>query len=215
VAQREELRAQLRALPTRELDQFDELDARARRLTEQHERLCDELDRLPAPRRLRLALRGDSQLVDRTRLTSAIDGVRTQLERTLAGRTALGRRLGDPGAIREQRDGLINFTQAVQRTLIRRRDEVADRELATSPAWTRDALGERPKPGWERDRWDHAARTMARYRIEHNIVDPRNPLGPEPTDPAARVDYERAQRAREQLAHELGRDDPGHQLAVT
>jgi hypothetical protein len=215
VAQLEHLRTQLHALPTRELDQLDELDARARTLTEQHERLRGELDRLPGPRRLRLARHGDPLLVDRTRLTSSIEGISTQLNRTLAERTALGRRLGDPSAVREERDGLINAAHALRRTLTQRSNELADHELATNPAWARAALGDRPEHGWERDRWDHAAQTIARYRIEHDITDTRDPIGPPPADPRQRADYERAQQACEQLAHELGRDTPSHQLELS
>jgi conjugative relaxase-like TrwC/TraI family protein len=212
VAQLEQLRAQLHALPTRELDQLDALEDRARTLTDQHERLRDELDRLPGPRRLRL--RGDPHLVDRTRLLSSIEGVRVQLDRTLAERAALGRRLGDPTAIREERDGLINATQVLRRRLSEQRDELADRELATNPGWAREALGERPQGGWERDRWDHAAQTIARYRIEHDITDTQDALGQRPAEPERRADYERAQQAREQLAHELGRDPPSYELEL-
>jgi conjugative relaxase-like TrwC/TraI family protein len=213
--QLEDLRAQLHALPTRELDRLDELDARARTLTEQHERLRDELDRLPAPRHLRLGRGGDSHIVDRTRLISSIEGARTQLDRTLAERAALGRRLGDPGTIREERDGLINAAQALRRAVTQQRNELADRELVKNPAWAREALGERPKQGWERDRWDHAARTIARYRIEHDITDTHDPLGPPPSDAGQRADHERAQQVREQLAHELGRDPPSHELELS
>jgi conjugative relaxase-like TrwC/TraI family protein len=213
VAQLEQLRAQLHALPARELDQLDELDARARTLTEQHERLSDELDRLPGPRRPRLR-GGDSHLVDRTRLLSSIEAVRAQLDRALAERAALARRLGDPSAVREERDGLVNAARALRRTLSRQRDELADRELETNPGWAREALRERPQGGWERDRWDHAAQTIARYRIEHDITDTQDALGPPPPDPAQRADYERAQQAREQLAHELGRDPPSHELEL-
>jgi conjugative relaxase-like TrwC/TraI family protein len=215
VAQLEQLRAQLQALPTRELDQLDDLDARACTLTEQHARLRDELDCLPGPRRLHLVRHGDPHLVDRTRLISSIEGVRTQLDRIIAERAALRRELGDPGAIREERHGLINAAQTLRRTITQQRNELAGRELATNPAWAREALGERPKQGWERDRWDHAAQTIARYRIEHEITDTRDPLGPAPADPGQRADYERAQQAREQLAHELGREAPSHELELS
>jgi hypothetical protein len=215
VAQLEQLRAQLHALPTGELDQLDALDARARTLTNQHKRLRDELDRLPSPRRLRLGRHRDPQLVDRARLTSSIEGVRAQLDRALAERAALGCRLGDPSAIREERDGLISAAQALRRTLSQQRDQLADRDLATNPGWARETLGERRQGGWERDRWDHAAQTIARYRIEHDITDTQDALGPPPADPAARADYERVQQAREQLAHELGRDPAGHELELT
>jgi hypothetical protein len=149
--QLEELRAQLHALPTCELDQLDQLDTRARTLAEQHERLRDELDRLPGPRRLCLTRHGDPHLVDRTRLLSSIEGVRTQLDRTLAERTALARRLGDPRAVREERDGLINAAQA-------NCDERSRNSATSSPTATRHQprLGPRntrrtTEHGWQRE----------------------------------------------------------------
>jgi hypothetical protein len=213
-SQLDTLRAQLQSLPTSELARLDDLDARARTLTHQHDRLRQELDRLPPPpgRRL-LRLREDPHLVDRTRLTSALTGAHTQLEQTLAERATLARQLGDTDAIREERDGLTNATNTLQRTCTELRNALADRELVTDPAWAREALGEPPHERWERDRWNDAARTIARYRIEHDITT-SDPLGPPPTNPTQRAHYEHAQQAREQLNHELGREPHGLDLGL-
>jgi hypothetical protein len=213
--QLERLRAQLQALPTRELAQFDELDARARMLTEERDLLRGELAELPASRERRFGRGEDAHLVDRTRLSSALAGAEDQLQRTLTQRATLGRQLGDITAIREDRDGLTNATNTLQREHTELRDELAERELAAQPAWTRVTLGERPQRNWDAERWDHAARTIARYRIEYDITDTSDPLGPQPAQREQRADHERAQRAREQLAHELERETPSHELDLS
>jgi len=209
--QLDRLNAQLRALPTQELAQIDDLDARARTLTAQRDLLHSDVERLPPPRNRRLGRSDDPHLVDRTRLTSALTGTQRELDRTLAQRAAFARQLGDTDAIREERDALTNATTALRCTLLERRNELAERELATRPAWAREALGERPDHGWQAERWDHAARTIARYRIHHDITDTHNPLGPPPTDPHQRADYQRARQALQQL----GRDAPSHELDLT
>jgi chromosome segregation ATPase len=209
-AQLDHLRSQLETLPTDELTRLDELETRALALTEQRDQLRQELDQLPAPRRWR-----DRHVIDRTRLTSALSGAETQLEHTLSERARLARQIGDPEMIREEHDGLLNATQALRQTLNHERDRRAERELAANPAWAREALGERPEHGWARERWDHAAQTITRYRIEHDITDPQDTLGPPPSDPTQHADYEQAQQACEQLAHELGRNEPSHQLDLS
>jgi conjugative relaxase-like TrwC/TraI family protein len=209
-AQLDQVRSQLEALPTGELTRLDELQTRALVLTEQRDQLRQELDQLPAPRRWR-----DRHVIDRTRLTSALAGAETQLEHTLSESARLARQIGDPEAIRQEHDGLVNAAQALRQTLNHERDQRAEREIAANPGWAQEALGERPDQGWARESWDRAARIIARYRIEHDITDPHDTLGPLPSDQTQRADYERAQQAREQLAHELGHDDASHQLDLS
>jgi hypothetical protein len=62
--------------------------------------------------------------------------------------------------------------------------------------------------------WDRAARTLARYRIEYEIPEHADPRGTRPADPQQRLDYQRALRARDQLAQQLARQTPGHELDV-
>jgi conjugative relaxase-like TrwC/TraI family protein len=213
--QLERLRAQLQALPTVELAQLDELDARARTLAEERDLLRGELEQLPAARERRFRRGEDAHVVDRTRLSSALAATEDQLERTLTQRSTLSRQLGDIAAIREERDGLADATSTLQREHTDLRNELAERELAAQPAWTRETLGNRPQRAWDAERWDHAARTIARYRIEYAIPDTGDPLGPQPTDREQRADRERAQRALDQLAHALSREAPGHQLEIS
>jgi len=186
-----------------------------RELSERRDALRRDLDRLPEPRQRRFGRSEDPHLVDRTRLASALAGAEDQLERTLTHRAALARELGDPAAIHEDRDGLTSAIDRLARQHTELRNELADREVARRPQWARDALGERPDRHSDAERWDQAARTLARYRIEYEIPERGDPLGAAPANAEQRHDYERAERAREQLARELGRDAPGHELDLS
>ena len=212
--QLERLRAQLAALPTAEIESLDALDARARALTERRDLLRGELERLPMSRERRFVRNQDPHVVDRTRLTSALAGTEDQLERTLTQRATLARELGDPAAIREERDGLTSTIDTFAHQHTELRNQLADLEVQRRPQWTRDALGERPERTTDAESWDRAARTLARYRIEHETPEHADPLGTRPADPQHRDDYERALRARDQLAHQLGRQTTGHELDV-
>ena len=153
-------------------------------------------------------------MVDRTRLTSALAGTEDQLERTLTQRATLARELGDPAAIREEHGGLTSAIDTLARQHTELRNQLADLEVQRRPQWARDALGERPQRTTDAESWDRAARTLARYGIEYDTQQQADPLGPCPTDPQRRDDYERALRARDQLAHQLGRQTPGHELDI-
>jgi hypothetical protein len=209
--QLERLRAQLAALPTVEVGKLDALDARARELTERRDALRRDLDRLPEPRERRFGRNEDPHFVDRTRLSSALAGAEDQLEKTLTQRGALA----DPAVIREDSDGLTDAIQTRARQHTELRNELAEREIERHPQWTRDALGERPDRSHEAERWDQVARTLARYRLEYDVPDGDSPLGAPPAHVEQRHDYERAQRAQEQLAHELGRQPAGHEIDIS
>ncbi len=101
----EQLQAQLQALPARELQRIEDLDARALTLTAQHERLAERLCGLPVPRR-RLGRVHDPRAAERTNLTSALEAGERELDTVLAQRARLERSLGDPGEIRAERDSL-------------------------------------------------------------------------------------------------------------
>ncbi len=212
-----QLRAQLAALPTRDLDRLDKLDANALELTGRRDTVRDSLARLLAPRGRRFGRNADPHIVERTQLSSVLNGLETQLERALTDRASLANELGDPDAIRTERDGLSSAIQTLQRE---RRQAIEDRiehELATEPRWVRDTLGERPGRPSDARRWERAARSVARYRIEYEITgDPDEPLGPAPAgDPGQRRDYERAIRERDQLHLALGHEVPANELDLT
>jgi len=205
----ERLRAQLASLPTVEVEQLDDLDMRARELTGRRDQLREQLRRLPGPQERRFRATEDPHLVERTRLGSALAGAEDQLERVLTQRATLGRQLGDPAAIREERDGLTNAIEQLAREHTELVDQLVERELAGHPRWAREALGERPDRRGDGERWDRAAEKLARYRVEYEIPEAGELLGEPPEGEQQRRDYDRASRAREELAHELGRD--GHE----
>ena len=208
----ERLGAQLAALPTTELARVDELDARAIELTERRDTVRAALERLPAPRPRRFGRGGDPHLVQRTEFASTLGGVEVQLERTLTDRAALTRQLGDVGAIKDERDGLARAVATERRDHGRLLDDLVDQEIDARPGWLRDALGERPERPSDARRWDRAARVLARYRIEYAIRGGGGPLGPEPAGGEQRRDFERAQRARDELVRDLGREAHGDEL---
>ena len=87
----------------------------------------------------------------------------------------------------------------------RLRDELAERDVAARPAWTRELLGDRPEQYKRAEYWDRAVREVARYRIEQH-VDPDTPgLGPEPAGGPARGQWRQAERVVEQTQRRLGR----------
>jgi conjugative relaxase-like TrwC/TraI family protein len=210
----DELRSQIESLPTVELEQLDELDIRARALTERRDELRTSLQRLPAPQERRFGRSEDPHIVDRTRLASALAGAEDQLERVLTQRATLGRQLGDPTAVGQERDGLTAELRTLERQRTELRNGLADREVERRPQWARDALGERPAREADAERWDRGARTMARYRLEYNVPGSEPALGPQPIGDEQRRAYEHAELARQDLALQLGHQPDGMELGL-
>jgi conjugative relaxase-like TrwC/TraI family protein len=65
-------------------------------------------------------------------------------------------------------------------------------------------LGERPGEGRERVVWDEAVRHVEAYRQRNGLLDRGNALGPEPKDPAARVERMHAQDSIRRAQRQLG-----------
>jgi conjugative relaxase-like TrwC/TraI family protein len=204
------LRAQLAALPTGELSQIDQLDARARELTERRDRLGSQLEGLPQPRRRLLGRGGDPHLLERTRVASALAGAEEQLERALSDRSRFVREVGQPDQARTKRDGLRSAIERLDQQRIQLLDELVEREIQRQPEWLARALGERPDRAWEADRWDRNALAIARYRVQYDVVGDRDDLlGPQPDQPGDQLhDYQGARqtaaREREAPCHDLG-----------
>jgi hypothetical protein len=152
----ERLHLQLTALPTRELQRIEDLDARAHTLTTQHEQLTQRLAGLPDPQR-RLGREHDPHAIERAHLTTALQANERELDTVLAQRDGLERELGDPVETRAEREGLEHaITQATQEHTALR-NELADRELQAPAPWVKATFGERPgRPAqhqaWENDR---------------------------------------------------------------
>jgi hypothetical protein len=212
----EQLSAQYAALPSSQLGQLDTAHARVLNLTERRDELSAGLERLPAPKRSVLSRERDEHIVDRTRLSSALEGTDDSLARARETEVGLRHQLGDPEQVRSELDGLDREIRHLTNERHRLLNDLADRELQTPVEWAKALLGERPA-GSLSDDWDTAARRVARYRIERDITDPTDPLGPEPHDRHQADQWQRAhetvERAERRLGRELTREhDHGHDL---
>ncbi len=200
----EQLQAQLAALPTRQLQRIEDLDARALTLTTQREQLTERLAGLPEPRR-RLGREQDPHAVERAHLTSALQAGERGLDAVLAQRGRLERELGDPVEARAEREGLEHAITHATREHTALRNELAERELRTPAAWVKATFGERPDRPAQREAWESGVRQAARYRTQYNVTDPTDVLGPRPERRAQQRDWERAREAVERAERRLGR----------
>ena len=213
----DQLHVQLAALPTRELQRIEDLDARALTLTSQREQLTQQLAGLPDPRQ-RLGREHDSHAIERAHLASALQANERELDAALAQRGRLKRELGDPVEARAEREGLEHaITQAThEHTALR--NELAERELQTPGAWVKATFGERPDRPAQREAWENGVRHAARYRAQYDITDPADALGPRPEQRGGQQrDWERASEAIDRAERRLGREvtsDRGIDLGI-
>ncbi len=203
------LRTQLQALPRQELARIEALDKRALLLTTQRDQAREQLDRIPPAPRRRLGRGEDPHLLARARLASTLNLTEQELERVLSERATAARELGEPDAVRQERDALTTRVGELDRQHTQMRNQLAEHELAASPAWATRALGQRPEGRSRAARWDRAARAIARYRVDRNLNSPTDALGAEPDDEPQRGEYRQARRALEQV-----RDVPELDLGV-
>jgi conjugative relaxase-like TrwC/TraI family protein len=175
----EQLQAQLQALPTRQLELVEDLDARALTLSAQRDELADGLAELPNPRR-RFGREQDPQTVERTHLTSALHASHRQLDLVVKQRGRLERDLGDPARIRGERDRLKGGLAQSTQEYVEVRDELAERELRAPGKWVQDTFGEPPDGSRALEAWTNGVRQAARYRVEYEITDQSDALGPQP-----------------------------------
>ncbi len=179
----EQLQAQLAALPTRQLQRIEDLDARALTLTTQREQLTGRLAGLPEPHR-RLGREQDPHAIERAHLSSALQANERELDAVLTQRGGLERELGDPVEARAEREGLEHaITQATQEHTALR-NELAERELHTPAAWVKATFGERPDRPAQREAWENGVRHAARYRAQYDITDPTTRSAPGPSSAA-------------------------------
>ncbi|MGA2164635.1 MAG: MobF family relaxase [Solirubrobacteraceae bacterium] len=112
----EQLHVQLAALPTRELQRIEDLDARALTLTTQREQITQRFTDLPEPHR-RLGRAQDPHALERAHLTSALRANKRELDAVLTQRSSLERELGDPAEARAEREGIEH---AITQTTVER-----------------------------------------------------------------------------------------------
>jgi conjugative relaxase-like TrwC/TraI family protein len=212
----EQLTVQRGALPSSQLNQLDTAHARALELTADRSELSASLERLPAPKRSLLGRERDEHIIDRVRLSSALDATDDAIVRARETETRLREQLGNPEQIRSELDGLDREI----RRLTKQRDgllnQLTDRELQAPGEWAKTLLGERPA-GSRSDDWDTAVRRVARYRIEYEITDQADALGPEPRDYHQAGRWHRAHEAVERTERRLGREhthERGHDLDI-
>ncbi len=202
----ERLHAQLAALPTRELQRIEDLDARALTLTTQREQLTQRLADMPEPRR-RLGREQDPHAIERAGLTSALQANERELDAVLTQRSGLERELGDPTEARAEREGLEHAITQTTQEHAALRNELAERELHTPAEWVRATFGERPDRPAPREAWENGVRHAARYRAQYDITDPTDALGPRPEQRGGQQhDWERAHEAIERAERRLGRE---------
>jgi conjugative relaxase-like TrwC/TraI family protein len=211
-------RVVLGALPTRLLVRFDELDATERELTGRHDEHAERLAALE-PLTRRLGGRRDPHAGERSFLVAALEIDQRALSEIRAERTRLRRELGSPDKVRSEREGIEGAISQLQQEYEQVRDELVDGLLDGRPRWLTEALGDRPKSNRESEMWDRAARSVAAFRIDHDIRDSRRALGPEPSlaEPH-HPQWDRAnallERAQRQLGHQPGAREHGLDLGI-
>jgi hypothetical protein len=200
-----QLSAQRAALPISQLGQLDAAHARVLELTERRDELSASLERLTAPRRSALGHERDDHLIDRTRLSTALTGTDDAIVRVREAEVRLRDLLGDPEQIHSELDGLDREIRVLTSERAGLLNDLTERELQTPREWANTLLGERPA-GSRAEDWDTAVHRVARYRIEHDITDTADPLGPEPRDQHQAGQWHRAHETVERAERRLGRE---------
>jgi hypothetical protein len=201
----EQLSTQREALPTTQLSQLDAAQARVLELTERRGELSASMERLPAPKRNVLGRERDEHIIDRTRLSTALNGTDDAIARARETEVRLREQLGNPEQIRSELDGLDREIRQLTKERDGLLNDLTDRELQAPCEWAKTLLGDRPA-GSRAEDWDNAVRRVTRYRIEHQITDQADPLGPEPHDHHQAGQWHRAHEAVERAERRLGRE---------
>jgi hypothetical protein len=174
------------------------------------------LEGLPAPKRSLLGRERDEHIIDRVRLSSALNATDDAIVRAREAEVRLRERLGNPEQIRSELDGLDREIHQLTKERDGLLNELTDRELQAPGEWAKTLPGERPT-GSRADDWDSAVRRVARYRIEYEITDPADPLGLEPRGHHQAGRWHRAHEAVERAERRLGREhthEHGHGLDI-
>jgi conjugative relaxase-like TrwC/TraI family protein len=198
------LQASLGALPTKPLQRFDELDARARDLAARRSDHQEQLTRLVPPAR-RFGRVRDPDAEARQFLHNAIEMNDSALADLAADRARLQRELGDPEQVRSGRDGIENAIQQLRRDHDHLRDVLTEKMIDHLPDWLIDALGQRPGSARTSETWDRAARAIARFRLDHDVSGGDPPLGAKPPGTGEhRGEWDQATAALERAQRQLG-----------
>ncbi len=207
-----DLRARLRdlvaartLLPLRALRELDAVEQETTHLQGQRDNVAARLAALPAAHRSVLGRTKDPHAAQRAHLSAAIDGADRQLTALRGQRDRLLAATNELPADREDRDALDRRETQLQRQARELRDQLAERDVIAPPPWARKTFGERPSHGRSSEQWDRGVRTIARYRIDHDIPDHIPGLGPEPQDQRTRGTWHKAADTVQQIQRRLGR----------
>jgi conjugative relaxase-like TrwC/TraI family protein len=208
-----DLAAQRARLPLRELRELDAVEQEIAHVRRQRDDVTAHLAELPKPQRSVLGRVKDPHAAERARLAAAGDGADRHLAALATQRDRLTAATGGLPAARDERDGLDRRDARLQRDARELRDQLAERDVATPPAWARETLGERPTSPRAGEQWDRGVRAMARFRVEHDVADEIPGLGPEPDDQRTRSAWRQADTTVRQVQRRLGLSvdrDRGH-----
>jgi conjugative relaxase-like TrwC/TraI family protein len=212
----EQLAAQRGALPTSQLSRLDRAHARTLALSQNRDELAASLKALAAPKRSLLGRERDEHVIDRTRLSSALNATDDAIARAREAETRLREQLGDPEQVRSELDGLDHEIRQLTMERAALLKTLSEQELQAPGESARTLLGERPTGSRSED-WDNAVRRVARYRIEHQISDQTDPPGPQPRKPHLADEWQRAHEVVERTELRLGREhthDHDHDLDI-
>jgi hypothetical protein len=156
---------------------------------------------------------------ERSFLVTALEMDERALSEVRAERTRLQRELGDPVQVRSEREGIEAAIDQLQQDYDQGGDMLADRLLDRRPRWLLDALGDRPEHARESETWDRAAKSLAAFRLDHDISDSRTALGSEPSlGDTHRHAWDQANallgRAQRQLGHQPPAREHGLDLGI-
>jgi hypothetical protein len=119
-------------------------------------------------------------------------------------------RTPDPEAVRGRADELKKQRHKLSEEHRVLRHQVIGEELGRRPEWLESSLGPEPENPRLRDRWHRTARQVSSYRLDHDISDPENALGPEPDTRTPALAVQRAiSETRAHLGLELPGPEPG------
>ena len=192
-------------MPLGKLQRIEELDRLAITLISRREGNAQRLAELPEPRR-RFGREKDPHAAERIHLNNALQRSEEALGNVLERRSDLARELGDVPEARAEHDGLEHAISEVIRQRTAVREELIEREVQARAAWVRVTFGERPDGPRAAQVWEHGVRLTARYRVEHDITDPGDALGPQPEQREQQRSWERARKAIARHQRQLGHD---------
>jgi hypothetical protein len=179
-------------LPIRQVRALDAVDEERGQVRASRDDVAARLAQLPAPQRGLLGRAKDPHAAERARLTAALDGAERQLAALDRQRDQLTSATPGLDTARPQRDTLAQRETQVRRDAHELRDQLAERDVITPPRWARETFGDRPSDRRQAREWDRGVRTVARYRLDHDLADAVSGLGPEPADQRARGAWQHA-----------------------